>query len=597
MAAGAMLAVVGSVEAKPTRQDRRLIPSRLKALERRFLEMDVDGNGQVSIVELQALWRFMFPELSKETIQKDTVNIFKSIDFNNDMLLTWDELVEYIERRCAAIESNAETEEELLVTMLFTPGTDPQEELPSTLKEWVWAVVEQTAAQKYKSSWLRDVSLAVQLLMQLTIFLSIIVMMTETMPDMYNEDSGTSGNTATFCIEAVCIALFTAEVALRFVSSPDRRQLLLSLWTAIDVGSVLPFYLTLSGALPSDSGAKSLVVLRVLRMLRLGRVLRVLKLGRGMKGIQVMSVAAFRARIAIVMMCVLMLMTVVFYACLMYFVEREDATFDEELGRWIRPENSTLKDAGPGGIFFQSIPDAMWWALVTVSTVGYGDMYPVTGLGKLVAALTMVTGVLVLSYPITVLTNSFANVMEEFKEEELRDDRRREFDMRLLSAEKMPSIDTLMNAQRDARRGTRGLLRSMPHARRRRTKGSVSSQPSATARPSLGATDSDDRRTCDERRGLATDCATAPISPLAANGIQLQSPPDDTLLPPLLSSDSQQQSLPPCSPAEAAIRQLRTATQRQNALLDHCRGLRALYNQDTAHLSERVCGIQRKLVR
>eukprot|EP00666_Eupelagonemidae_sp_cell4sb_P003932 gene3932-2535_t len=84
-------------------------------------------------------------------------------------------------------------------------------------------------------------------------------------------------------------------------------------------------------------------------MVRLARVLRMLKLGKNLKSIQVMMVALSRAKIALVLMCMLMLMTIVFYSSLMYFLERVDPQFDKDLGEfgmWVYETDSIYNPNG-----------------------------------------------------------------------------------------------------------------------------------------------------------------------------------------------------------------------------------------------------------
>eukprot|EP01062_Namystynia_karyoxenos_P024505 TRINITY_DN19561_c0_g1_i1.p1 TRINITY_DN19561_c0_g1~~TRINITY_DN19561_c0_g1_i1.p1 ORF type:complete len:630 (+),score=164.93 TRINITY_DN19561_c0_g1_i1:210-2099(+) len=438
-------------------RNRRFNWDRMQHIQKLFQKMDLDGNGTITCAELRVLWKIMFPELSQDQLQREVERTFMSIDTDQNGAITWEEMVDYLDDS---------PEADGMADLLCDDEDDTLETEPKTRREWLWALFEYSSATGYVHPGLRNASLLVQLVMQSAILASVTVMMTETLPELVSCPDPSaennchfeppiegrnssdwrlvprcgceSGNTATFVAEAICIAFFTVEFVVRFCATPSQTSYWTSAWTWIDLVSVLPFYLTLFKVLPGDSGAGALVVLRVLRLARLARVLRMLRLGKNFKSIQVMIVALMRARIALVLMCVLMLMTIVFYSSLMFFLERRDCDFNPTPapgyphGRWVR-NNHQFKDHGEA-VFFQSIPDTMWWGLATVTTVGYGDVYPITPEGKFIASLCMVTGILVVSYPITILTNAFATVNEEFREEESRKKRKDEFRLRLMAA-------------------------------------------------------------------------------------------------------------------------------------------------------------------
>eukprot|EP01065_Artemidia_motanka_P019940 TRINITY_DN2385_c0_g1_i1.p1 TRINITY_DN2385_c0_g1~~TRINITY_DN2385_c0_g1_i1.p1 ORF type:complete len:601 (+),score=172.85 TRINITY_DN2385_c0_g1_i1:156-1958(+) len=419
---------------------RKLNRERIDGIFRLFHKMDLDGNGNITMNELRVLWKLMFPDLTAEILTREVERVFITIDMNQNQMISWEEMVQYLEGR------NEADDEDGVVDLLY----DEEDELlpaPTTMWEWAWALVEQSSTTTYSHAGLQKWALAIQVVMQAAILTSVTVMMIESQTIYVSCEPRdclpgvckcTQGNDALFTVEAVCIAIFSIEFCIRLIATPSQLSYWSSSWTWIDLVSILPFYLNVTGALPTDSGAESLVVLRVLKIARLSRVLRMLRLGKNLKSIQIMVVAIIRARIALVMMCVLMLMTIVFYSSLMYFVERRDSNFDPAPspgypnGKWVR-NSTTLADHGRP-IFFQSIPDTMWWGLATVTTVGYGDVYPITPEGKFIASLTMVTGILVVSYPITILTNAFATVNEEFREEDSRKRRRDEFKLRLFAA-------------------------------------------------------------------------------------------------------------------------------------------------------------------
>eukprot|EP00756_Hemistasia_phaeocysticola_P008644 Hpha_TRINITY_DN14682_c0_g4::TRINITY_DN14682_c0_g4_i1::g.48238::m.48238/K04874/KCNA1; potassium voltage-gated channel Shaker-related subfamily A member 1 len=308
---------------------------------------------------------------------------------------------------------------------LFLVGDEdvPIKEKPTELREWIWALFDGVAGSTYESQQVRTLNNILQAVVQLAIMTSVVVMIIESVHGLVSEDH-------TFLVESVCIGIFSVELIFRIISTPNLSAFAASPWTWIDILAIAPYFLNLSGALPDGSGAKGLVVLRLLRLTRLARIVRVFKMGRKFRSVQIMAVAFNRARMAMVMLCVLMLMTIVLFSSLMYYVEREDAEFDPARRRWVRKLSSSYKDKGKQ-IFFQSIPDTMWWGLATTTTVGYGDVYPVTESGKAVAAACMVTGVLVIAYPITILTNAFATVMVEFADTDAQSARRTDLDKRV----------------------------------------------------------------------------------------------------------------------------------------------------------------------
>lgn len=117
------------------------------------------------------------------------------------------------------------------------------------------------------------------------------------------------------------------------------------------------------------------------------RVLGVVRLLRFFETTHVIGAALKRNFLAFGLLIVLVLITSLFYGSLIYYAEKQRETFDQTRQLWLRSDNSTSP--------FQSIYGSMWWAIVTLCTVGYGDAVPMTDGGKIVGAGTMVTGILV----------------------------------------------------------------------------------------------------------------------------------------------------------------------------------------------------------
>uniref|UniRef100_A0A915AWC9 Potassium channel tetramerisation-type BTB domain-containing protein n=4 Tax=Parascaris univalens TaxID=6257 RepID=A0A915AWC9_PARUN len=191
-------------------------------------------------------------------------------------------------------------------------------------------------------------------------------------------------------IETVCIVWFTLEYLLRLTVASNRLQFIFAVMNIVDLLAIIPFYLEISlticgidfASLSDIKGA--LLVVRVLRVLR---VVRILKLGRYSSGMRTFALTLKSSARQLGMMGMVLSTGVVFFSTLLYFVEKDEA-----------------------GTPFTSIPAAFWWAIVTMTTVGYGDYVPVTVPGKLIASGAILSGVLVLALPITIIVDNFMKV-------------------------------------------------------------------------------------------------------------------------------------------------------------------------------------------
>eukprot|EP00662_Eupelagonemidae_sp_cell21_P058183 gene58183-biopygen37304 len=184
------------------------------------------------------------------------------------------------------------------------------------------------------------------------------------------------------------------------LSFPRNCRFWLESETWIHIVSCAPFYL--EQAIQSQISHVA-TVMRVVRLLRLFRVFRAARLGSGRSSsgreIQSFVAALMQASGSLNMLAVMLLVLVSLSSCFIFYFERHESHFDFEQQLW--------------PIAFQSIPDAMWWAIVTSTTVGYGDMYPSTHGGRAIACFTMITSVIILAFPITILTSVHARLQEE----------------------------------------------------------------------------------------------------------------------------------------------------------------------------------------
>ncbi len=165
--------------------------------------------------------------------------------------------------------------------------------------------------------------------------------------------------------------LFTIEYVLRLICSRHPFRYALSFWGIIDLISVLPTY----SAFLFGNSSRSLLTLRSVRLLR---VFRVLKLWRMMNDAEELSLAVWNARHKIIVFLAVVLVAVTISGALMYHVETLMFNLNEE---GINPNSH-----------FTSIPQSMYWAIVTMTTVGYGDVVPKTSIGKAISAVLILLG-------------------------------------------------------------------------------------------------------------------------------------------------------------------------------------------------------------
>jgi voltage-gated potassium channel len=182
---------------------------------------------------------------------------------------------------------------------------------------------------------------------------------------------------ALFVAEWAFTILFTIEYALRIVSVREPRQYVLSALGLVDLASIVPTYLSLF-----FGGAQALVVVRALRLLR---IFRVLKMPNYLSEAGRLTGALRASRRKIVVFVVTVLTIALIVGSLMHLIEG--------------PENG-----------FTSIPVGMYWAIVTLTTVGYGDLAPRTPFGQLVAAAVMILGYGIIAVPTGIVTAELVNL-------------------------------------------------------------------------------------------------------------------------------------------------------------------------------------------
>jgi voltage-gated potassium channel len=174
-----------------------------------------------------------------------------------------------------------------------------------------------------------------------------------------------------FFFELFFTVLFTIEYLLRIAVSPKPLRYVFSYWGVIDFLGIMPFYLSL---LVLDY--RYLIVFRLLRMLR---VFRILRLFRFLKESDRLFAALRASMYKIIVFTSFILTVVVLLGTVMYVIEG--------------PENG-----------FESIPQSIYWTIVTITTVGYGDITPQTAIGKWIASIIMLCGYVIIAVPTGLVT-------------------------------------------------------------------------------------------------------------------------------------------------------------------------------------------------
>lgn len=197
-----------------------------------------------------------------------------------------------------------------------------------------------------------------------------------------------------YFFEAFSVLIFTIEYILRFwvadlnkkrktSKSKSRFSFAFSTMGIIDLMAILPFYLPMFFAID----------LRVLRILRLFRLARLFKLGRFSRSLKTINKVLKDTRSDLTITAFIAFILLVLSSTLMYYAEGDE-----------QPEK------------FASIGHAFWWAVATLTTVGYGDVFPVTSLGKFLSGVIAMIGIGFVALPTGIISSAFVDKIREQKQ-------------------------------------------------------------------------------------------------------------------------------------------------------------------------------------
>ena len=198
--------------------------------------------------------------------------------------------------------------------------------------------------------------------------------------------------------EVITVAVFTAEYILRIWTAdllfPEARhpyiKYVFSFIAVIDLLAILPFYIPFFSA--------DLRFLRMMRLFRLFRLLRVFKLGRYFDALQVIVKVIRMSVPQLVMSVFLCFFVMLFSAIIMYEVEHP-----------VQPEQ------------FPNVLASLWWAMCTLTTVGYGDVYPITSIGKLFASVISLVGIGIIAIPTGIIAAGFNQAISKEEKDSIED--------------------------------------------------------------------------------------------------------------------------------------------------------------------------------
>lgn len=206
------------------------------------------------------------------------------------------------------------------------------------------------------------------LILLIVIFASVVVVVFDSVPGVSERFHGLF-----LGLEILFTILFTFEYVMRLITARRPWRYMRSFFGIVDLLAILPVFLYFIGI-------HHLAVIRILRLLR---VFRILKLGNYMSQARIITDALKASRHKIFVFLYAVTMLVIVFGGLMYVIEYETTGFE-------------------------SIPSSMYWAIVTLSTVGYGDITPQTPLGQLVAGVIMVLGYGLIAVPTGIVTVEMA---------------------------------------------------------------------------------------------------------------------------------------------------------------------------------------------
>ncbi|XP_037540514.1 potassium voltage-gated channel subfamily D member 1 [Nematolebias whitei] len=221
------------------------------------------------------------------------------------------------------------------------------------------------------------------------IAVSVIANVVETVPCRAPKGSvkelpcGEKYQLAFFCMDTACVLIFTFEYLMRLFAAPSRCKFMRSVMSVIDVVAIMPYYIGL--VMPENEDVSGAFV-----TLRVFRVFRIFKFSRHSQGLRILGYTLKSCASELGFLLFSLTMAIIIFATVMFYAEK-----------------------GTKGSDFTSIPASFWYTIVTMTTLGYGDMVPNTIAGKIFGSICSLSGVLVIALPVPVIVSNFSRIYHQ----------------------------------------------------------------------------------------------------------------------------------------------------------------------------------------
>jgi voltage-gated potassium channel len=251
-----------------------------------------------------------------------------------------------------------------------------------SFRKKVWNTLDVRYSERKGISFVFNISLSI------LIFLNTIAIILNTIPDLSQ-----NYHTVFRDFEYFSVAIFLVEYLFRLWSCVEARgfshpfygrvRFLLSFWGIVDLLAIAPFFLS---AFATDFA--------FIRMLRLLRILRLFRMSRYFHAFRIIKNVLNSKREELILAFSFIFFLIIFSSSLMYYIEHP-----------VQPKN------------FSSIPAALWWGVNTMTTVGYGDIYPITLAGKILGAFVAISGISLFALPAGIIASGFNEHIRGYKNE------------------------------------------------------------------------------------------------------------------------------------------------------------------------------------